>query len=206
MTLYGWNSVYHHMPNDLNKLTPILVPLPSLKESAEALKWLSIAKYHNQVCLVATTLAQLHAESKQLPIQKNDYVWMEGLKNIVEMWRGYEWHLALYGMLLTNQSHYQEFHKNRSCTKRRLKSEQNEYEKISTGSYEPGVFQEFYLKTKRTQKPYWLGEKTLHESHQSWLIRYDSNYKHTFGKKVTKAAHLLPLCWPPYNSGKIKYL
>ena len=191
MTFFGWGSVYYHMTKkNLNNATPILVPFSSFEKSAEALKWLDPREYRLQVALVARTLHTLHEIKNELSLPMTDFVWAEGSKETLAMWKGYEWHLATYGMLLANQSHYRMHTKHMNFRH----------------TWNVGDFQKLYMKSKKTNKPYWLGEKTLHESHQSWLIRFDPHYKHTFGKRVAKAAPLLPLCWPPHEPSKIKPL
>ena len=174
------------MKRNLNRHTPILVPYDDWDRSADALKWLSEEDYLHQVNLIALTLQSVSEERDELRV-RIEHTWIEERETtrmLVGMWLGYDWHLALYGMLLTSTPRFKE-----------LNSKIN----LST-------FQRYYVGARRTEPPYWLGDKTLHESHQCWLIRYDSHYEHAFGNKRARAAEVLPLCWPPFHSHKIKYI
>lgn len=173
------------MNRNLNRHTPILVPYSDWDKSVNALKWLEGDEYLRQVNLIAIILQSVVSERDDLSV-RYEATWIEdreAAQMLTTMWLGYEWHLALYGMRLASVPRY-----------KTLGS------KISVGT-----FQRYYVNAKRTEPPYWFGSKTLHESHQCWLIRHDGRYSHTFGHKMARASDVLPLCWPPHHPHKIKY-
>ena len=152
-----------------NKTPPILVPHSDWDKSADSLKWLSPTDYSYVIDLTANLLDVLSwARSGKVPsravaIKRVPHgVCVQRFTNLVEMWRGYEWYLALYGMKLLN----------------RQPNPQHEIYSDSTPDLRRR-FQKAYIEAPRNAPPYWLGNKTLHESHQSWLIRHDHLYKRT---------------------------
>lgn len=179
-----------------NKATPILVPYPDWDKSADSLKWLDPQEYKRQILLSLWTLHNINGQTKIIAdllsegiadTEEIRFTLLNCSEMLTDMWRGYEWYLALYGMKLLSR---------RPNWKHEIYADPT--------SDIAAEFQKAYILADKVKPPYWFGEKTLHESHQSWLIRRDSLYKRTFNEKIAKAAHLLPLCWPPYEEGKIK--
>ena len=87
--------------------TPILVPYANWARSAEALKWLSEEDFLTQLELVVGALIELAHEQKLSFEVDTDFRFRKQLfkdynPQILDMWRGYEWHLAMYGMCLAN--------------------------------------------------------------------------------------------------------
>ena len=174
-----------------NATAPILVPYPDWDRSADSLRWLDADTYNEQIRIAVDLLKGLQCARNLVWLDEKTYnngkADLNHANNLIQMWSGYEWHLALYGMKLLG----------------RQPNPQHEIYDDPT----PELFRRFqkaYIQASKTDPPYWFGENTLHDSHQCWLIRHDHLYKRTFGTKIAKAAHLLPLCWPPSENGKVR--
>ena len=174
--------------------TPILVPFPDWKKSAETLKWLNEEDFLSQLELVVGALIKLaQQENRTFKVETEFRFDRQLLKNfnpqLLDMWRGYEWHLAMYGMYLANS-----FKKH---------SRLHEIWHTADVTWVSKACQIFYLQSQQTCEPYWFGTEFVHNSHQCWLVRNDPYYKHTFGTKIDKSASLLPVVWPPHERAKV---
>lgn len=89
------------------------------------------------------------------------------------MWRGHRYYLADYGVAICNE-----------WRRRGYKD---------TLMPEFAVRKQEYLALGETDKPLWLGDRDLHLSHQSNLLRKDIAY---YSKYFHGVAHDLPYVWP----------
>jgi hypothetical protein len=89
----------------------------------------------------------------------------------VLQWKGYEDSLVLYGLAIENE---------------RIKRGMNPHKSAD-------VFRNFKLDKRKVKQPPWLGDKKFHLSHQSNLLRKNSDwYKDIFGYIPNN----LPYYWP----------
>ncbi len=108
------------------------------------------------------------------------------------MWKGYEWHLSMYAMMLLEQM---------TEAVQALPKGILRHLVFSEAAYDHCMLaaQRNFVRAEKTREPWWFGETFFHESHQSWLKRKCANaYKHHF----FKTPDCLPLVWPPHEPGK----
>ena len=168
------------------KPTPIIVPVPNWQQSAAHLgRTMDFTNDATNVLEMVRTGIKICTGS---PLGKrSDGGVTAELHNIRDMWRGYEWHLSMYLMMLTA-----EVARRPSTIKNRAIDPLKQVRRDS---------QAIYINAERTNEPWWFGEGFFHESHQAWLLReYPRDFKHHF----PKAHHSLPMVWPPYEAWKRK--
>ena len=167
------------------KPTPIIVPVPDWQQSAAYIG--RTVDFTNDVTNIMGMIGTGIAICTTRPLGKrSDGGDTTKLHNIRDMWRGYEWHLSMYLMMLTAE-----------VEKRTVGdfSEVLKHSRIDT--------QNIYVNAEKTNEPWWFGEGFFHESHQAWLLReYPYDFKHHF----PKTPDILPMVWPPYEDGKRRVL
>ena len=167
----------------------IIVPVPDWRKSASYLgRTIDFTNDTEEIMTMIRTSVQVCALKPLFdrdtflchPAEIDEIVFA----NIQNMWRGYEWHLMMYSMMLIAE-----------VQKRRPETE-------SLKLIHKQV-QSIYVGAERTNEPYWFGEDFFHESHQAWLLRaYPDDFKHHFPKTPA----IMPMVWPPYEACKRRVL
>ena len=166
-------------------IQPIIVPVPDWRKSASYLgRTIDFTNDSETIMNMIRTSVQVCALKPLSSQADRDTFLCHPFANIQDMWRGYEWHLMMYAMMLVAEV------QKRSPETESLKLIHKQVQSI-------------YVGAERTNEPYWFGEGFFHESHQAWLLRaYPDDFKHHF----PKTHDILPMVWPPYEACKRRVL
>lgn len=142
-----------------------LLPYPDYEKTAKVFSDVMLEQQINNVNIIMTTLHQVEEVS--------------GWNNTpaILMWCNYEPQLCMLGIALCRE------YKSRMNMDHTLETRIEWHLTCATG----GSF--------TMRKPPWSGDKTLHESHQSEMIRLNEGYIHIFTVPSD-----LPLIWPELTS------
>lgn len=158
--------------------TPILLPVPDWRLSA------------HHVCRSADGEEGVQFVLDMVSLATQPFT---GCPKHGAMWRGYEWHLSMYGMMLLEQLDHQ-LDGSRYQSDPTYKDAHHRYVVAA---------QQRFVRAEKTSEPWWFGEGFLHESHQSWLLKRDyARYRHYY----PKTPDCLPLVWPPHEPEKRRVL
>lgn len=176
--------------SDLESHPPVLLPLADWRHSAhqvcKLVRELKDTKLVFEMVSMAVCLPD--KDAKPLRFHNAELRKSPTWKKHEAMWKGYEWHLSMYAMMLLEQL---------SETVALSPSSREAYDHYMLAA------QRNFVRAEKTNEPWWFGESFFHESHQSWLKRKCPDaYRHYF----FKTPDCLPLVWPPHEPGKRRVL